>query len=147
MYVIFDKNNKKVVYVGNTMPASYTTDILALAEAHTVPDEYDYLTVANEHYDTEDVIPEVIVEDIEQSELGTLRCELVAHFYTKSVEQVAREKQQEYETLVEKLIRKRYAISQELAILRQRDSKPEEYTAYFEHAENCKLTAKKEIYG
>lgn len=52
-----------------------------------------------------------------------------------------------YELKVEMKIRERYSISQELAILRQRDSKPEEYAEYNAYCEECKAEAKKEVYG
>ena len=38
--------------------------------------------------------------------------------------------QEFYESEIVCLIRKRYSINQELAILRQRDDKPDEYAAY-----------------
>lgn len=47
-----------------------------------------------------------------------------------------------YEKLVETLIRKRYSVSAELAILRQKDTKQAEYIAYDEYAEECKKEAK-----
>lgn len=50
-----------------------------------------------------------------------------------------------YEQQVEALIRQQYSVSDELAILRQRDTKPEEFKAYFEYCEQCKAEAKREI--
>lgn len=50
-----------------------------------------------------------------------------------------------YEELVSRLIRTEYSIDQELAILRQRDEKPEEFVAYFSFAEQCKSEAKRFI--
>lgn len=47
-----------------------------------------------------------------------------------------------YGERVEKLIRERYTSSDELAILRQRDSKPEEFADYNAFAEDCKVRAK-----
>ena len=47
-----------------------------------------------------------------------------------------------YENLVESLIRKRYSVSAEIAILRQRDTKQAEYLAYDTYAEDCKKQAK-----
>lgn len=35
-------------------------------------------------------------------------------------------------------IRKRYSVSDELAVLRQKESKPEEFAAYYTYAESCK---------
>ena len=43
-----------------------------------------------------------------------------------------------YDELVNDEIRKRYTVSQEFAILRQRDEKPEEYAAYYAYCEECK---------
>lgn len=54
-------------------------------------------------------------------------------------------KQYRYERRVESLIRKKYTVSQELALLRQRDTKPEEYAEYNAYAEQCKINAKAEI--
>lgn len=48
-----------------------------------------------------------------------------------------------YEELVEQLIRKRYSVSAELAILRQKDMKYAEFCEYNEYAEQCKMEAKK----
>ena len=48
---------------------------------------------------------------------------------------------------VDRLIRKRYTLSQELAIMRQRDTKPEEWEAYNAYCEECKAEAKREVYG
>lgn len=47
-----------------------------------------------------------------------------------------------YEEKVEQLIRAKYSVSDELAILRQRDSKVEEFQAYYEFCEECKVKAK-----
>lgn len=47
-----------------------------------------------------------------------------------------------YEQRVQQSIRERYSVADELAILRQRDTKPDEFTAYFEYAEQCKAQAK-----
>ena len=50
-----------------------------------------------------------------------------------------------YEERVEQLIREKYSISDELAILRQRDSKVEEFSEYYEFCEECKAKAMLEI--
>lgn len=52
-----------------------------------------------------------------------------------------------YPNLVSRLIRERYSIDDEMAILRQRDEKPDEYQAYFAFCEECKAKAKAEIYN
>lgn len=52
-----------------------------------------------------------------------------------------------YGKLVTDKIRRRYSLNEELAILRQRDEKPEEFAAYNAYAEQCKAEAKAEIGG
>ena len=47
-----------------------------------------------------------------------------------------------YPQLVENKIRKKYSVSAELAILRQRNSKPEEFAEYNAFCELCKSEAK-----
>lgn len=47
-----------------------------------------------------------------------------------------------YGEAVDAQIRKRYSVSQEFAILRQKDEKPEEYDAYFAYCEECKQYVK-----
>ncbi len=47
-----------------------------------------------------------------------------------------------YAEEVERLIRQRYTTGEELAILRQRDTKPEGFADYYAYAEQCKQQAK-----
>ena len=47
-----------------------------------------------------------------------------------------------YDEAVNTEIRKRYSESQEFAILRQKDEKPEEYEAYYAYCEQCKAYVK-----
>lgn len=42
------------------------------------------------------------------------------------------------DTIVNELIRRKYNLSEELAILRQKDSKADEFTEYNSYAEECK---------
>jgi hypothetical protein len=51
-------------------------------------------------------------------------------------------RQDHYGDAVERLIRRKYSVSAELAILRQRDDKPEEFAVYNAYAEECKAEAK-----
>lgn len=57
----------------------------------------------------------------------------------------ADKRQERYGELVERLIRQKYTVSAELAILRQRDEKPEEFATYNAYAEQCKAEAKKSL--
>lgn len=51
-----------------------------------------------------------------------------------------------YEEKVEQLIREKYSVSDELAILRQRDTKKDEFDQYFAFCEFCKNEAKNSRY-
>ena len=53
-----------------------------------------------------------------------------------------------YDEAVNAKIREKYTDSQEFAILRQKDEKPEEYQVYFNYCEECKqfVKEKKELY-
>ena len=50
-----------------------------------------------------------------------------------------------YEELVITLIRQKYSINEELAILRQRDTKPQEFAEYNQFVENIKTQLKAKI--
>lgn len=68
---------------------------------------------------------------------------------TFNVEKYNARKQKEnetnYETLIVSKIRQKYSVNQELAILRQQTTKPEEYQEYFDYVEQCKAEAKSEV--
>lgn len=51
----------------------------------------------------------------------------------------------DYEQAVESKLRARYSINEELAVLRQRDSKPQEFEEYNAYAEQCKIEARAEL--
>ena len=53
----------------------------------------------------------------------------------------------EYENKVVALIRQKYNVNQELAILRQRDTKPLEFAEYNKYVEQCKKQVKNGILG
>jgi hypothetical protein len=50
-----------------------------------------------------------------------------------------------YENSIIRKIRERYTVNQELAILRQRDSKVEEFEEYNAYVEQCKAEVKAEM--
>ena len=50
-----------------------------------------------------------------------------------------------YHELVEEKIRAKYAVGDELAIVRQRDRKPQEFAEYYDYCEKCKREAKEEL--
>lgn len=43
-----------------------------------------------------------------------------------------------YDAVVNALIRERYTVDQEFALIRQQSCKPEEYQQYYEYCEECK---------
>ena len=49
-----------------------------------------------------------------------------------------------YDEKVVSLIREKYSLDEELAIQRQRDTKPDEFNEYFAYCEECKMRAKEE---
>lgn len=50
-----------------------------------------------------------------------------------------------YEELVVQLIREKYTLDDELAIQRQKETKPDEWEAYFAYCEECKAKAKEKV--
>ena len=50
-----------------------------------------------------------------------------------------------YDEAVDAEIRKRYSVSQEFAILRQKAEKPEEYAEYYAYCETCKAHVKEKM--
>ena len=50
-----------------------------------------------------------------------------------------------YDEAVNLKIRERYSESQEFAILRQKDEKPQEYAEYYAYCEECKEYVKKQM--
>ena len=63
----------------------------------------------------------------------------------KNKETDARSWDELYESMIIRKIRKRYTVNQELAILRQRDTKPDEFSEYNAFVEQCKEEAKEEL--
>lgn len=51
----------------------------------------------------------------------------------------------DYGEAINEEIRKKYSDSEEFAILRQKDEKPEEYAEYFAYCESCKAYVKEQI--
>lgn len=52
-----------------------------------------------------------------------------------------------YGDLVNRLVRERYSLSEELSLLRRRDEAPEAFAAYSSFVESCKRTARERIGG
>ena len=67
--------------------------------------------------------------------------------YKPQVETITPNQEEQYKQRIVNLVRERYSVDDELAILRQRDSKVEEFAEYNSFVENCKEIAYNEIYG
>lgn len=50
-----------------------------------------------------------------------------------------------YGDMVNELVREKYNISEELALIRQKDEKPDEYNEYYLYVEKCKTRVKEMI--
>lgn len=55
--------------------------------------------------------------------------------------------EKEYGALVNRLLRERYSLSEELSLLRKREETPEEFAAYNAYAEACKARAREALFG
>lgn len=60
-------------------------------------------------------------------------------------EQLKERAEERYKQNINNKIRKRYSLSDELAIIRQRNVKTEEFDEYYEFVEKCKSEAKAEL--
>lgn len=164
MYIRYNAQTNLVVYIGEKKPLNADTDLLKVAEYNGEIPKNDWLTVGNVEQKTR-VVKEAYDETIEFDENGEplkkpqtihheavienyLECtELTPHFKTYTEEELAKQKQAKYENLVEKYIREKYSLSNELAILRQANTKYTEFYEYNTYAEECKAKAKAEVYG
>ena len=70
---------------------------------------------------------------------------ITARNLTPAEMETVQQPQINYEQLVSDLIRTKYTVDQELAINRQRDTKPEEFQEYFDYCEQCKTKAHEQI--
>lgn len=68
-----------------------------------------------------------------------------SRYNARIIEEKEMVKNLEYKTTIDKLIRQRYSVSDEIAILRQRASKSDEYAEYNAYCEECKAQAKSEL--
>ena len=116
-YITYNKNNKHVIGLFDKKPMSYSDNLdVAVIELQALPKDYDYLTFENN--------------------------QLIKHRITKTQDELLSANRLKYELEVERLIRLKYSISQEFALLRQKTTKPDEYAVYYNYCEECKNKAK-----
>lgn len=71
----------------------------------------------------------------------------IAAWLSLAKEQEEAQKGKTYADRVVQLVREKYSVDDELAIQRQKDVKPDEWNAYNDYVEQCKATARAEIFG
>lgn len=131
----YDLSNGRLV--GDTI----TTTIQAVQGQEEVGHYEVVATYPNGGQDVEWIIDQPYIEAQPQRE----ETEQIQVYIPFTVEEQAQYDQARYENLVESKIRAKYTLSQELAILRQRDTKQSEYQEYFNYCEQCKAKAKNEV--
>lgn len=94
----------------------------------------EQLDIIQKCHDNE--LPRSYIEDVYQKLLAMLPKQ-----ESQEVEQLTIS----YDELVDSKIRARYTVSQEFSILRQRDTKPDEFAEYNAYCEQCKAEAKAEL--
>ena len=136
MYLIYSLKDNKVIQTNNKPFITYDKNRYQECYIDSLPlkTKNQYYSVCNVRQGIKYLTCDIVVNDRPQVS-ESVKAELIA-----------KQKDKKYELRVEELIRKRYSLSQELAILRQRNSKSSEFTIYNAYAEECKSQAKKEIY-
>lgn len=94
----------------------------------------EQLDIIQKCHDNE--LPRSYIEDVYQKLLAML---------PKQEPQKVERSAISYDELVDSKIRARYTVSQEFSILRQRDTKPDEFAEYNAYCEQCKAEAKAEL--
>lgn len=84
-------------------------------------------------------------EDCRDNRRLTVPADRVDEWEEVSADSLPAYTEAEYEERVTELVRRRYSVSAELAVQRQRDTKPEEFADYNGYAEECKQRAREEL--
>ena len=172
MYILFDKETKRVVGISNKPFVSYTNN-LQLAEYYGEIPKNDYLTVTNLREETEKwtevkyepkldengnqvygLDGELEIISIPEEKTRTyLTCDLLANFYPpKTEEELAKELDKKYSDLVEALVRKKYSQGYmealQFNLLEEPNSEKllAELKVVQEYRKECKEIARAEIY-
>lgn len=137
MIIVYIKENrffKNVDDFGNVFEIQYPTREVVSENGEIITETYDNYI---ENGFTKVELP-LTHKDVEYEDFNEdLTFNIEKYNARKKLEGEAK-----YEDLIVSKIRERYSINQELAILRQRDSKPIEYQEYYNYVEKCKAEAK-----
>jgi hypothetical protein len=82
--------------------------------------------------------PDLSAIDLEKWKVKGYTLNSDGETYTVDVERIL----PHYEKTIISLVRQRYSIDDEMAIQRQKETKPEQWQEYFDFVENCKMQAK-----
>lgn len=147
MYILANKNTKRVIEILDKKPISYSKNLL-LIEVSQIPEKFDYLMATNvreiteyyadvEYVEETDEKGEIVTKMVEvEKSKSLLTCDLVANFKDKNAISNYQKDKIRNNKIV-KLIRKKYTLDDELAILRQKESKPNKFNEYFKYVEEC----------
>lgn len=154
---LFLDNNNNRVLVCDSKPLNEDTQTSKTVEYYGEIPQCDYLTFANLREETKRELVYKLNEDGKvvgvETERKYLTCDLVANFYPpKTEEQLAREKQVEYEMLCHKYIAEKYCQNDENKVVREyladmtNLKKKAQFDNYNAYVESCKARAKAEVY-
>lgn len=162
MYIRFNTNTKKIVYMGERKPLNEDTELYNVAEFNGVIPKADYLTVENVQSRTRVIEPahmETRINDNNEEETieiadkteNYLSCELKANFYTFTPEQIEARKLKKYSERSTQLIRMKYDANAVEALLanytENKEKYQEEFNAFAKYRKECKAQAHIEVYG
>lgn len=140
---------KTVVLNAYDLSKGYLVDDIIFITHHSATEEVQeqsHMEVIAEYPNGGKDVREVIDVPYSPAKEAWDEYENIKVYIPYSEEELKRMQSQRYEKTVEMNIREKYSLSQELAILRQRDSKSDEYAEYNAYCEECKVKAKREVY-
>lgn len=144
---VFDETKTKELTEYNLYKGYLKDDKLLIAHheaVEAVEEQGHYETIAEYPNGGKDVEWVVDVPAVEAKEAYD-EYEEIQVYIPYTANEIAKRKAEQYPILVEQYIREKYSLSAEIAILRQRDVKIDEFNEYDVYAESCKVRAKAEI--
>ena len=137
VYIKKDRFFKNVNPYGEIFEIEYPTRNILLENKETIAETYDnYIENGYIKIELADIYKDCIYQDFNED---------LTFNVEKYNARKEKEKAVDYENKIVALIRERYNVNQELAILRQKDTKTEEYQAYYDYVEECKAKVKQEM--
>lgn len=141
---IFNKDKTEELATYDEEKGYLSNDKLFIAHheaTQAVEEQGHYETIAEYPNGGKDVEWVVDIPEVEEREAYD-EYEDILVFIPYTEEELENLREEKYRMLIEAYIRKKYSINDEFGILRQRDTKPEEFEAYNTYVEECKKKAK-----